>query len=211
LKHDTLLYAKQSYAERGGGGDEGELPPVPKGYVEPNVEFFDRMIPLVKMTQAGLEQRGLLDQEFQGRNLKLVEALEFFRKIAIAEVNNEVISEDDFEHLRTATGQLSWIVYPLPNEQATEDLARSGLIADVHTDVPKGTVLYEADGIPNYIYVAVKDKNGTRLTRGLVYSYYEFSEPMGKRLTDADWRERAYSGDEGRLPAMSAWSRSLMK
>ncbi|NTW14342.1 MAG: DUF3160 domain-containing protein [Candidatus Moranbacteria bacterium] len=211
LKHDTLLYSKQSYAEMGGGGGEGEIPPVPKGYVEPNVEFFDRIIPLVRMTASGLQERGLLDQEFQGRNEKLITSLEFFRRIAISEVNNQTISDDDFETLRTATGSLSWVVYPLPGEQGTEDLARAALIADVHTDVPKNRILYEADGIPNYIYVAVKDANGTRLTKGLVYSNYEFFDTLGKRLTDSDWKERAYSGDESRLPAVAEWNKSLFK
>lgn len=211
LKHDTLLYSKQSYAEMGGGGDEGDNPPVPKGYVEPNVEFLDRIIPLVRMTETGLRERGLLDQEFQGRNDKFIKSLEFFRRIAISELNNQTISEDDFETLRTETGSLSDVVCPLPGEQGTEDLARTALIADVHTDVPKNRILYEADGIPNYIYVAVKDTNGTRLTKGLVYSNYEFFDTLGKRLTDADWKDRAYSGDESRMPALAEWNKSLFK
>lgn len=211
LKHDTLLYSKQSYAEMGGGGDEGKIPPVPKGYVEPNMEFLDRLIPLVKMTKAGLEQYGILDQEFQGRNQDFINALEFFRKIAIAEVNDEKISDDDFEQLRLKAGTLSSILLPLPNEQRTEDLARSALIADVHTDVPDSQILYEADGIPNYIYVAVKDGNGTRLTKGLVYSYYEFKNPLEKRLTDTDWKDWVYSRNADKMPAMPDWSQKLVK
>lgn len=211
LKHDTLLYSKQSYAEMGGGGPEGEIPPVPKGYVEPNMEFLDRIIPLAKMTKAGLEQRNLLDQTFQSRNKEFIDALEFFRSIAIAELNNTKISDDDFEKLRLLGGKLSSVVAFLPNEQGTEDLARSALIADVHTDVPDNKILYEADGIPNYIYVAVKDNNGTRLTKGLVYSYYEFTNPLEKRLSDKDWKEWVYSGDESKMPAMPDWGKSLIK
>jgi len=211
LKHDTLLYAKQSYAEMGGGGDEGEIPPVPKSYVEPNMEFLDRIVPLAKMTRDGLAQRNLLDQEFQGRNQKLIDSLEFFRKIAIAELNNEKISDEDFERLRLEARKLSSVLQPLPSEQRTEDLARSSLIADVHTDVPKNKILYEADGIPNYIYVAVKDNNGTRLTKGLVYSYYEFTNPIEKRLSDTDWKEWVYTRDSSRMPEMPDWSKSLMK
>ena len=46
LKHDTILYAEQSAAEMG-GGDEFEIPPyvppVPKGYIEPNPAFFHQL------------------------------------------------------------------------------------------------------------------------------------------------------------------------
>ncbi|MEF3692135.1 MAG: DUF3160 domain-containing protein [Candidatus Moraniibacteriota bacterium] len=211
LKHDTLLYAKQSYAEMGGGGPEGEIPPVPKGYVEPNIEFWDRIIPLVKMTKAGLEQRNLLDQEFQARNDNFIDALEFFRKIAIAELNNEVIQDNDFEKLRLLAGNLDSVIAPLPNEERTEGLARSALIADVHTDGLKREILYQANGIPNYIYVAVRDTNGTRLTKGLVYSYYEFKNPLEKRLTDSDWKEWIYTQDESKIPEQPFWIKSLMK
>lgn len=138
------------------------------------------------MTRDGLASRDLLDQEFQGRNDQLMTALEFFRKIAIAEINYQNIPDTDFEQLRTQAGKLSGVVAPLPSEDRTEDLARSALIADVHTDGVKNQILYEADGIPNYIYVAVKDINGTRLTKGLVYSYYEFKNPLDKRLSDTD-------------------------
>ena len=211
LKHDTLLYAKQSYSEKGGGGDEEEkIPPVPKGYVEPNIEFFDRLIPLVKMTEDGLAQRNLLDNVFIGRNDSFSNSLEFFRKIAIAEVNNEKITDDDFEKLRLEAGRLDNIIAPLPNEIRTEDNARSALIADVHTDGVNGEILYEANGIPNYIYVAVKDTNGTRLTKGLVYSYYEFKNPLEKRLTDADWRGWAY-GEKEKIPPMADWNKELIK
>ena len=214
LKHDTLLYAKQakqSYAEMGGGGEEEKIPPVPKGYVEPNIEFFDRLIPLAKMTKEGLDKRGLLDNEFLGRNDNFLNQLEFYRKIAIAELENQKITDEDFEKLRLAPGDLDSVIQVLPGESNTEDGARAALIADVHTSIPDMAILYEADGIPNYIYVAVKDANGTRLTKGLVYSYYEFANPLDKRLTDQDWREWIYSTDKSKVPPTPAWSQSLIK
>jgi hypothetical protein len=211
LKHDTLLYAKQVYAEMGGGEEEQKIPPVPQGYVEPNLEFFDRLIPLIKMTRDGLAQRGLLDSEFKGRNDDFLAAAEFLRKIAIAQLQNEPASEADFEKLRLAPGQLRGVLSPLPGEEATENYGRAALVADVFTDMTKNEILYEGVGIPNYIYVAVKDRNGARLTKGLVYSYYEFTEPLGERLTDEKWREWNYTADKARLPQMPAWSRALLK
>lgn len=211
LKHDTLLYAKQSYAEMGAGGSDEEPNPVPKGYVEPNVEFLDRLISLAALGNDGLKQFGLLEAGgFEERNVKFLGSLQFYRKIAVAQLQNEKISDDDFEQLRASAGSLNQVLWPLPGEQLMEKDARSALIADVHTDIAKGQILYEADGIPNYIYVAVKDANGTRLAKGLVYSYYEFTNPLVKRLTDADWQNWNYS-NKTNIPPMADWGNSLIK
>ncbi len=211
LKHDTLLYAKQSYAEMGGGGGDETIPEVPKGYVEPNIVFFDRLIALVDVTAEGLKNRGLMENEFKGRYIKLRESLAFFRTIAVKELQNEKITEDEFEKLRTEGGSLNYILSVIAGEIQYEKGARSALIADVHTDAKKGEILYEANGIPNFIYVAVKDVNGTRLTKGLVFSYYEFTNPLGERLTDEKWQALNYTQDKSKLPQAPTWVTSLIK
>lgn len=211
LKHDTLLYAKQSYAELGGGGGEGEEKPIVKGYVEPNIEFLDRLIALIKMTTDGLTKAGLIDEGITWRNNKLLAEVEFFKTIAIKELQNEIISDDDFEELRISPYRLDSILSNITSDQMKEKDARSALIADVHTDGKKREILYEADGIPNYILVAVKDKNGTRLTRGLVYDYYEFKKPLGERLNDENWQKINYTTDKTGLPQQPDWIKSLYK
>lgn len=218
LKHDTLLYAKQSYAELGGGGDEPEhKPTVPKGYVEPNVEYWDRLLALSRMTYQGMNDFGLLDQVMQGRNEQFLDTIQFFRSIALQEIENKVISEADFERLRMEPGKLKNVIAVLPGDVDTEDNARAALVADVHTDVPGAQILYEANGKPDSVFVAVKDANGARLTRGLVYRYYEFTGPLAKRLTDKDWRAAVYNGkdlsadDEKKVsfPEVPAWTDRL--
>lgn len=206
LKHDTLLYSKQSYAELGAGGEDP--PPVPKGYVEPNIPFYDRLLALSKYTQAGLKNSDALPQEFAGRHQQFDESVTFFRDIAVKQLANEVISDDDFETLRSEGGQLDSVIRPLPNEQSIEANARSALIADVHTDAVQGQILYEATGIPDYIYVAVKDTNGTRLTKGLVFSHYEFTGPLDSRETDQTWQEKNYPPNQ--LPSRPFWVRDLI-
>lgn len=211
LKHDTLLYAKQSYAEMGGGGGECEENPVVKGYVEPNIEFLDRLLALIKLTSEGLANTGLVDSSVTWRDTKLEEAVEFYREIAVKELQNEIISDDDFEKLRNSAGYLSMILSNITNDEMREKDARSAIVADVHTDAVKSEILYEADGIPNYIFVAVKDNNGTRLTRGLVYDYYEFTQPLETRLTDSDWQKINYTTNKSGLPEQSDWVESLYK
>ncbi|MEA1905063.1 MAG: DUF3160 domain-containing protein, partial [Candidatus Hadarchaeota archaeon] len=53
LRHDTILYAKQSYTPV-----EVSLPPTPPGYVEPVPEFYARAFSLTRMTTQGLTEMG---------------------------------------------------------------------------------------------------------------------------------------------------------
>lgn len=209
LRHDTLLYAKQSYAEMGGGGEPPEPPEVPKGYVEPNPVFFERFEGLATMTYEGLDSRELLNPTYKARMEGFLETLDFLRQIVIQQLDNQTISEEDFERLRNIGRETADLAYPLAGDLLTEGEARSAIIADVHTDVPKGQILYEATGLPRQIYVAVKDVNGTRLTRGVVYSYYEFGAPLGQRLTDEAWQEKVY-GVGGEMPELPGWAREKL-
>lgn len=211
LKHDTLLYAKQAAVERGAGGELDEPLPVPKGYVEPNIPFFDRIIALSEMTMEGLSNRGLLTNEFLGRNEDFIDSLEFFRSIAVKQLEDEIIPDEEFERLRIIGGKLKFVIMNLPDEEPRERDARSALIADVYTNTLDEKILYEANGIPDFIYVAVKDNNGTRLTKGLVFSYYEFEEDMGERLTDEKWQEINYRKNKATLPTRPEWIQSLIK
>ncbi|MDD5032225.1 MAG: DUF3160 domain-containing protein [Patescibacteria group bacterium] len=211
LKHDTLLYAKQSYAEMGAGGPEpGTIPPVVKGYVEPDLDFWNKIITLAEITQKGLKDRNVLPQEFEYKYDTFIETAKFFKKLAEQELLNQKISDDDFEELRTISSKLGTITEPVGMEQLTDKEKRAGIIADIHTDAVKKQILYEATGKPFIAFIAVKDANGARLTRGLVYNHYEFAGELKERLSDEDWQKKAYLG-EGQLPAGDKWSAELIK
>lgn len=211
LKHDTLLYAKQSYAELGGGGDmPDELPPVPKGYVEADPVFWSRICALAKMTVTGLTEKDLMPEVFDKRFARFAEQCEFFKGLVAKELNNEIISEDDFEKLRTSGDTFVWLASALPGEVLETKERRAGIIADIHTDAVNGEILYEATGKPYIIYVAVKDNNGTRLTRGAVFNHYEFTGPLFERYADEDWQAIVYE-EEGELPETDTWSQELIR
>lgn len=211
LKHDTLLYAKQSYAELGGGGDEEkEMPEVVRGYVEPDLEFWQKIITLAKLTESGLKERGYFPEGFDYKYQAFITSAEFFYDISKRELLNETISDEDFEKLRTISNTLGMVVSPLGGEELSQKDKRSGIIADIHTDAVNQEILYEATSKPYLIYVAVSDVNGTRLTRGAVFSQYEFTEGINGRLSDEAWQERVYEG-RGELPNASKWSLELIK
>jgi len=209
LRHDTLLYAKQSGAEKAGGDAERIIPPVPKGYVEPNLDALARLTALVRLSRQGLAQRKLLDERHQERFEILEEVLSFCTTFAEKELAGLAITDEEYERLRNLHGRLGWALSPIDADIITERDARAAIIADVHTDGASGRILYEATGAPLQILVAVKDGGGARLTRGAAYSYYEFTQPMGSRLTDEAWQERIY-GSGPPPPPRPDWVRSMV-
>lgn len=209
LKHDTILYAKQAYAELGGG-------PIPedkddRGYVEPDPYVYARLVSLIRYTSDGLESRGILDPE-QKENLKRMEDLAMSLKdISEKELNGEPLSSSDYELIRSYGGQIEhfWLEVNKEEMEAKGATAQSQLddspaaiVADVATD-PNGFVLEEGVGWIHNIFVVVPIDGELRLTRGAVFSHYEFPWPMGDRLTDEAWRELLDSDD---APGLADWT-----
>jgi len=209
LKHDTLLYVKQNFAEKGGGGDDNP-PPVPKGFVEPNMAFWQELARLVDYTMAGFKKYGLFSQEMEefGRLHSFKAKIDFYTTLALKELNGAPLSEEDYEKLRC--GNLSFLAAPLVEGAILEEKEkRAGLIADIHTDAVTGKILYEATGEPYFILTLVGNEGVSRLTVGAAYNYYEFTGPLTSRYTDADWQERVYTMPP-RLPLKPFWYKPLI-
>ena len=217
LKHDTLLYAKQSYAEAGGGGEnECEIPAVPRGYIEPNREFFSRLSQVVTRNLAFLQTMGNTDDQsvvamLAGRLESYLQKLFFYQEILAKQEKQQLLSDDDYEKLRHSFGNLGWLLYPIYDQELLEADARASLVVDIATDLVKSQVLYNANGLPQEIILAVDDYAGKRLVRGLTYSYREFTQSLEQnRLTDEFWQEQIYHHNEDKavkLPPQPAWWR----
>jgi hypothetical protein len=210
LKHDTLLYVKQSYVEGGDGSDEKAPPPVPKGFVEPNMAFWQELARLVDYTAAGFKKYGLFKKELEkyGRLNNFKERINFYTSLAAKELSGTALTEEEYEKLRT--GNLSFMAEPLVEGAILEEKEkRAGLIADIHTDAAKGQILYEATGEPYFILALVGNEGVSRLTVGAAYNYYEFTGPLTRRYTDADWQERVYTTPP-HLPPKPFWYKPLI-
>ena len=112
-------------------------------------------------------------------------------------MNNEVISDEDFEWMRTAYDKLSQITFPLA-DWVTQKEMRAALIADIFTS-EGWNPLYEAVGRPALMLVMIDDANGKRIARGPVFTHYEFYD--SDDVVDANWsrlndiqRQAAYDG-----------------
>lgn len=210
LKHDTILYSKQNYAEMGGGGMEDIDD---RGYVEPNPHLYARLAALSAMTRDGLQSRNLLDAR-DNENLSRMEDLALQLKIiSEKELKGESLTEEEYELIRSFGGQLEHFWMEALRDQAQEGGRsmllinnRAPVVADVAT-APPSTVLEEATGYIDYIFAVVPVEGNLRIVKGGVYSYYEFPWSAEDRLTDEKWWEML---DSGQTPDTPAWIESFM-
>jgi hypothetical protein len=214
LKHDTILYAKQSMAEMGGGPP----PEPPHGWVEPNPEVYARLLALTRMTYQGLESRGLLndgaDVNLTKANLqRLDDLLVFLLDVSQRELAGEALTDEDYERIKFYGGELEAITLAAADQEGEggspffDEPEPAALVADVATD-PNGFVLEEAIGPAYEIVVVIPDGNGgLHVAKGGVFSYYEFSWPMSDRLTDEKWREML---EDGSAPDQPEWTGSFI-
>jgi hypothetical protein len=187
-------------AECGGAGPPD---PIVKGYVEPNILFWQKAIDLLKKNKALLERYGLLTPKISDSNERLIETAEFFLTVSKKELKGEILSEEEYDQLEyigakfenmslelISTGEEN--LYEWNAVQGTD--RRVALVADVYTanadNNPKKSILFEGVGDADEIYVIVEIGGYLYLTRGAVFSYREFQRPASdQRLNDEEWQQ----------------------
>jgi hypothetical protein len=209
LRHDTILYGKQSGMELGGNGEER---PLPKGYVEPNVEFYSRLLWLTKSSQSGLKTRDLITDDIAERFSKFESLLVFLRDIAVKELTNKKVTEEEYDHIKYYGAELEGLTMSVMDnhpgawyEIENETDKNMAVIADVHTS--EDMCLEEGVGHANEIYVVVPIEGKLYLTKGAVFSYREFVQPSSDRLTDEAWQTML---KEKEAPPPPDWIRSFI-
>lgn len=217
LRHDTLLYAKQSYAERAGDGDyeptfRTEPIPEPVHYLEPNLPFWNASVRNLELLYGVLYDRNLLDEESGLAIGRLHELYARAARLAEAELADKALGQADLAWIRSFAGQLVGVVLMHVRNAYLEDpdQLRMALIADVFTNAELELALEVGVGIPRRLYVPLNDgQGGKRIAVGYGFSYYEFAVPMSGRLTNEEWKKRVYADEpslEGQLPF---WARGL--
>ena len=98
LRHDTILYAKQSYTMA--ANSEPARPKPVQGYVEPVPEFYARLLALSRMTNQGLTEMKVLDQEAKNRLNNFEKLLERLLAIVEKELDDKELAEPDYEFIR---------------------------------------------------------------------------------------------------------------
>lgn len=208
LKHDTVLYGKQSGAECGGG----EEPPQIRGYVEPNIEVYEKLLWLNQFSKENLKVRGIIPSQVESKLDEFDELLRFLIQCSEKELNNQPLTAEENYQLLTYGGLLEYLTASFAGdgymrwfEITSETDKNMAIISDVHTIAPDG-YLEVGVGPAHEIYVVVPIEGELYLTRGAVFSYYEFTE-SGKRLTDEEWQKKI---KEGNTPPQQDWIMDYM-
>ena len=221
LKHDAILYAKQPMlAECGDGGPE---PPVVKGYVEPNVKFWEKAIALVTRMDKVLTTYNLQTEKAKAVYERIKEMAEFCRDISKKELNGGKITDEEYNQIEIIGSTVENISLELVSEdnemlQGWSDVVSTdkkvAVVADVFTASGENVaindkcVLYEGVGPAYEIYVVVEIDGSLYLTRGAVLSYREFTRLLSDpRMTDEEWQEELKKSPTGGTPS---WMKEII-
>ena len=185
LRHDTILYAKQSYT------GIISVPERTRGYVEPQPWVYARLAALTAQLRTGLERRGLLNAEMAAKLDEMERLSLALKRISEKELRGEPLSEAEYDLILNIGNTLEFLTTfseAVEGEITSAADDRMAIVVDVHTDPNSGLVLEEGvgDAFPMYVVVLVEGQQVVAM--GGVFSYYEFKWPMHDRLTDESWQ-----------------------
>lgn len=202
LRHDTILYAKQSITAEGGGGEEPTVP----GYVEPYPAFYAKIGELAGTLRAGLLEYDLIDSESANKLEMMIWLADILKSAADKELAGESLSLEE-ETTIAEYGHYLEMLEQFDDEEEGRTLAPTAekcpVVADVHSSYNTLRALEEGTGYPLTLYAAFEVNGELRLFAGASYAYYEFTVPLDKRMTDEEWIAAL---DSGQAPPRPAWT-----
>jgi hypothetical protein len=206
LRHDTILYGEQSVSEMG-GGDEPQ--PFVKGFVEPNLPVYQRLLALSKQSRLALQKLRLINQEGLDQLLAYESLLSFCASCSKKELAGTPLTKAEHLRIRHIEGDFSdmtetMLKYGTNFKALTQDDLNMALIADVHTG--GANALEEAVGKADDLIAVVPIEGKLYFARGCVFSYYEFQVPIAQRMTDEAWKKKLEGGNG---PARPHWTSSF--
>lgn len=217
LRHDTLLYVKQSYS--GGEGCE-----YPDAYVEPVPAFYAR---LAHLGQLGGEMVG----ELANDGFEVTRAQTFFadlsassatlETIAHKELEGQALTQAEFDFLRgtieeemVGCGQTQYDGWYAKLFYDAEKIGEyKPTIADVHTAPTdaqgneRGWVLHAATGRPMLMVFTVPECGGVKSYVGPISSFHSVLTEQFDRQTDSAWAEVLSQG----TPPRPTWTESFVR
>jgi len=193
LRHDFILYGKQTTVPA--PWSEGP------GLVEPVPETFDRLADLCDAVCSALDGYAMLPDE-HGRCLRdLASKLRSWRDYARKVADGEGLTEEEQGNIHRVG------MWMLGLFQAGVEEKSPLLVADVAGDSNTSRVLHEGTGHFNPLIVVYEPPGGELVAGiGYVFSHYEFVEPDWQRLTDSEWADRLQAG----APPRPVWAASFL-
>ncbi len=232
LRHDTILYVKQSYTVCTSCY-------YPAGFVEPRPAFWERFEKMALLAADLIEKTPFPNRSVKkgyGYEVRLQDIQKkqtnFFRNfaqqlailkgIAVKELAQEKFTEAETKFLEkiveihrhgsggpTYSGWYPELFYKHPEDSDKWD----AIVADVHTDVPSemhndpGCVLHQGVGNVDLLMIAVDNGKDKMVYAGPVLSHYEFEMPGVSRKSDSEWQAEI---KDGKLPAAPDWTKNYL-
>lgn len=200
LRHDNLLYAKQSYT----GGTTCSFP---HSFVEPFPDFYRTLQNFAQQAQSNFSAVNFADLDRKNGILNyfsgMVGTMDTLATIAEKQLNRTQLDPAEMNFLKSMlfqprmcgeplSGWYPKLFYRHPDDCAEIDM----VVADVHTAPtdaagnPVGHVLHAGTGPLDLGIVIAECHDGTPMAYiGPVMSYYEHVTMNFKRLTDEEWKE----------------------
>lgn len=198
LRHDTLLYAKQSYT----GVPICEFP---DAYVDPYPRFYEA---LSRFAARGYELVEQIDPpgapRLQAYFLDLRDATSTLAQMAERQRAGQPFTDaqmrfvNETVHMDLGCASKEWKAgwYARLHFDPLDSDRYDPTVADVHTQpadeggAPVGRVLHVGTGMPRLLAVAVKTCRGPRAYLGLASAYFEQITSNFERLDDQTWAAR---------------------
>jgi Protein of unknown function (DUF3160) len=205
LRHDNLLYAKQSYT----GGTTCSYP---YSYVEPVPEFYNSISTLAKNTNDKLNSISSFNEwtkeGFNNYFDRLSSVADTLSNIAKKELDKNALNENEInflkrmlfnnpEHMCGTPEHVGWYPNLYYNDFGQEDYHKEDyLVADYHTAPTDasgnfvGWVKHAGTGPIDLAIIVVKNSDNKDVAFvGPVSSYYEYTTTNFLRLNDDEWKD----------------------
>lgn len=221
LKHDTILYTKQTYgvAECGEGGepefyDEEDDVVDNKGYVEPQKELYLNLCDMADSMDRVFSSYGMLkdtDSQFLNNFSSLAKKLAI---ISEKELNGEKLTVEEYELIEGYGATIEHLILDSGAYDQYDDgnpQKSTAIVADIATGELGGNYYAReiATGNPIRIYVLVEVDGVYKVCQGAAYDFYQFEVKAEDRMTDIEWRTKMkFDGgmfDAGYEGPTSAW------
>ncbi|MBN2525263.1 MAG: DUF3160 domain-containing protein [Deltaproteobacteria bacterium] len=207
MRHDTILYAKQSYTSDADADGDGDVdtdtdtePDVDFDYVEPQPETYSRLAAGAKRLQKLIDDDNVFQDSTPVREqlTVLITLLDTATEISLKELEGKALSNADITWIRESGfnmgAQQGPLLYSLDiiddNMEPDPDRLRTPVIADVHTFGDKKVVLEVGTGNMAYTVILHQIPSGEwGVAVGPTMTYHEFEQKMSNRLTDEEWRD----------------------
>ena len=225
LRHDTILYSKQSTTAWTGCV-------YPTGYVAPYPNFYEgikyfadesvRLFEAADYSSDDKWQYGLLKEMQKRQTLffkNMSTTLGQLKELAEKELEGMPFTEEERQFIKKTIDARGWgsgpprydgwycdLFYNRGNSGGMLASKWDPTISDVHTDTNTSKVLEVGVGNVNFCVIAIDNEDDKAVYVGPIYSYYEFRQDAENRLTDEEWQGKICIG---KLPPRPEWTQTF--